>query len=230
MSGAPIQFGVNVNNREPLIAADYDLSMLLDLSETVEASGFDSVWVGDSLFSKPRYEPISLLSAISQRTSRVRLGTACMVSSTRNPLYLALEWATLDRISGGRTILGTGAGNPEDGVRREFEALDLDYARKSAIFEEGLAVLRALWTEGSVTFHGKYFDYEGVSFYSGTEMEPLLPIQRPPPMWVVSNPRLTGDAPTDVMERRLRAACRRIVRYGDGWLTCCRAQHPAELV
>jgi alkanesulfonate monooxygenase SsuD/methylene tetrahydromethanopterin reductase-like flavin-dependent oxidoreductase (luciferase family) len=112
MSGAPLQFGVNVNNREPLIAADYDLSMLLDLSETVEAGGFDSVWVGDSLFSKPRYEPISLLSAISQRTSRVRLGTACMVTSTRNPLYLALEWATLDAISGGRTILGAGAGNP----------------------------------------------------------------------------------------------------------------------
>src|SRR5438477_4675411 len=128
MSGAPIQFGVNVNNREPLIAADYDLSMLLDLSTEVEAAGFDSVWVGDSLFSKPRYEPISLLSAISQRTSRVRLGTACMVSSTRNPLYLALEWATLDVISEGRTIRGTGMGNPEQGVRREFEALGLDYA------------------------------------------------------------------------------------------------------
>src|SRR3954449_10500167 len=137
MSGAPIQFGVNVNNREPLIAPDYDLQMLLDLSEQVEASGFDSVWVGDSLFSKPRYEPISLLSAISQRTSRVALGTACMVSSTRNPLYLALEWATLDRISDGRTILGTGAGNPEEGVRREFEALGLDFGRRAAIFEEG---------------------------------------------------------------------------------------------
>ena len=125
-----LEFGVNLNNREPLIAPDYDLQMLLDLSEAVEDAGFDSVWVGDSLFSKPRYEPISLLSAISQRTRRVRLGTACMVSSTRNPLYLALEWATLDVISGGRTILGTGMGNPEEGVRREFEALGLDYGRR----------------------------------------------------------------------------------------------------
>ena len=65
-----IEFGVNLNNREPLIAPDYDIPMLLDLSELVEESGFDSVWVGDSLFSKPRYEPISLLSAISQRTSQ----------------------------------------------------------------------------------------------------------------------------------------------------------------
>ena len=145
-----LKFGVNLNNREPLIAPDYDLPMLLELAERVEELGFDSVWVGDSLFSKPRYEPIALLSAISQRTSRVALGTACMVSSTRNPLYLALEWATLDRLSDGRTILGTGAGNPEEGVRREFEALGLDFGRRSAIFEEGLAVIRQLWTEGRV--------------------------------------------------------------------------------
>jgi alkanesulfonate monooxygenase SsuD/methylene tetrahydromethanopterin reductase-like flavin-dependent oxidoreductase (luciferase family) len=203
--------------------------MLLDLSEVVEREGFDSVWVGDSLLSKPRYEPISLLSAISQRTSRVRLGTSCMVSSTRNPLYLALEWATLDVISGGRTIFGTGMGNPEEGVRREFEALGLDYVKRGALFEEGLAVLRGLWTDGRVTFHGRYFDYDDVAFHSGTEMAPLLPIQQPPPMWIVSNPRLMGDAPPDVMKRRLDAACRRIVRYGDGWMTCCRAQHPEEL-
>jgi alkanesulfonate monooxygenase SsuD/methylene tetrahydromethanopterin reductase-like flavin-dependent oxidoreductase (luciferase family) len=225
----PLEFGVNVNNREPLIAPDYDLGMLLDLSEAVEEHGFTSVWVGDSLFSKPRYEPISLLSAISQRTKQVRLGTACMVTSTRNPLYLALEWATLDAISGGRTILGAGAGNPEDGVRREFEALGLPFGKRSSVFEEGLAVLRQLWTEGKADFHGTYFDYDNVSFFSGTEMAPLIPVQQPPPMWVVSNPRLTGDAPPDVMQRRLEAACRRIVRYGDGWMTCCRAQHPEEL-
>ena len=229
MNGA-LEFGVNLNNREPLIARDYDLAMLLDLSEVVEEHGFDSVWVGDSLFSKPRYEPISLLSAISQRTSRVRLGTACMVTSTRNPLYLALEWATLDAISGGRTILGAGAGNPEEGVRREFEALGLPFGKRSSVFEEGLAVLRQLWTEGRVDFHGTYYDYDDVAFHSGTEMGPLMPVQQPPPMWVVSNPRLTGDAPPDVMQRRLEAACRRIVRYGDGWMTCCRAQHPEELV
>jgi alkanesulfonate monooxygenase SsuD/methylene tetrahydromethanopterin reductase-like flavin-dependent oxidoreductase (luciferase family) len=225
-----VRFGVNLNNREPLIAADYDLQMLLDLSEVVEQSGFDSVWVGDSLFSKPRYEPISLLSAISQRTSQVRLGTSCMVSSTRNPLYLALEWATLDVVSGGRTIFGTGMGNPEEGVRREFEALGLDYVRRGSLFEEGLAVLRELWTEGRVTFHGRYFDYDDVAFHSGTEMAPLMPVQKPPPMWIVSNPRLKGDAPPEVIARRLDAACRRIVRYGDGWMTCCRAQHPEELV
>jgi alkanesulfonate monooxygenase SsuD/methylene tetrahydromethanopterin reductase-like flavin-dependent oxidoreductase (luciferase family) len=160
----------------------------------------------------------------------VRLGTACLVSSTRNPLYLALEWATLDVICGGRTILGTGMGNPEEGVRREFEALGLDYRRRGSIFEEGLAVIRTLWTEGSITFHGEHFRYDDVSFSSGTEMGPLRPLQSPPPIWVVSNPRLKGDAPPDVMRRRLDEACRRILRYGDGWMTCCRAQRPQELV
>ena len=64
MSDKTLEFGVNLNNREPLIAPDYDLQALLDLSAVVEDSGFDSVWVGDSLFSKPRYEPLALLSAI----------------------------------------------------------------------------------------------------------------------------------------------------------------------
>jgi alkanesulfonate monooxygenase SsuD/methylene tetrahydromethanopterin reductase-like flavin-dependent oxidoreductase (luciferase family) len=226
-----LQIGVNVNNREPLIAPDvYDLPMLLDLAEHVESLGFDSVWVGDCLFARPRYEPIALLSAISQRTSKVRLGTSCMVSSTRNPLYLALEWATLDQLSNGRTILGTGMGNPEEGVRREFEALGLEYSKRAAIFEEGLAVLRALWTEGSVNFTGEHFRYDDVSFYSGTEKGPLMPVQSPPPIHVVSNPRLKGNDPTEAGYTRLRRICDRIVRYGDGWMTCCRAQHPEEFI
>jgi alkanesulfonate monooxygenase SsuD/methylene tetrahydromethanopterin reductase-like flavin-dependent oxidoreductase (luciferase family) len=164
------EFGVNLNNREPLITSDYTLADLLDLAELAEQRGFGSVWVGDSLFSKPRYEPISLLSAISQRTSRAKLGTACLVTSTRNPLYLALEWATLDQLSGGRTILGACMGNPEHGVRREFEALGLPFGKRAAVFEEGLAVLRSLWTTGKVTHHGEYYDFDDVSFYSGTEM------------------------------------------------------------
>ena len=224
-----LEFGVNLNNREPLIAPDYDVQALLDLSAVVEEAGFDSVWVGDSLFSKPRYEAISLLAAISQRTSRVRLGTACLVTSTRNPLYLALEWATLDVISRGRTILGACKGNPEKGVRREFEALGLDYRKRNGIFEEGLHVLRELWTNGSVTFHGEHFRYDDISFSSGTEMAPLGPVQKPLPIWVVSNPRLVGDAPPEVMRKRMESACRRVISYGDGWMTCCRAQHPEEL-
>src|SRR5580692_4225491 len=185
-----MEFGVNLNNREPLITSDYTLADVLDLAELAEQRGFGSVWVGDSLFSKPRYEPISLLSEISQRTSRAKLGTACLVTSTRNPLYLALEWATLDQLSGGRTVLGACMGNPD---------------------------------------HGEYFDFDDVSFHSGTEMGPLMPVQQPPPTWVVSNIRLTGDLAPEVAKKRMRDACARVIKYGDGWMTCCRAMHPEEV-
>ena len=185
----PVEFGVNLNNREPLIAPGYGMPQLLDLSEVVEGHGFDSVWVGDSLFSKPRYEAIALLSALSQRTKKVRLGTACLVSSPRNPLYLALEWATLDVLSNGRTIFGCCAGNPEVGVRREFEALGLDFDDRFHIFEEGLEVLRDLWIRGKTSFKGETYQYDEVAFYSGTEMGPLMPIQQPPPFWIVSKDR-----------------------------------------
>lgn len=225
-----MHFGVNLNNREPLIAPKYSLHDLLDLSTVVEERGFDSVWVGDSLFSKPRYEAINLLSAISQRTKKVKLGTACLVTSMRDPLYLALEWATLDQISNGRTILGACMGNPEKGVRREFDALGLEFKKRASIFEEGLQVIRELWTEGKTSFQGEHFSYDEVEFYSGTEMGPLMPTQSPPPIWVVSNIRLTGDLESDVAQRRLERSCRRIAELGEGWMTCCRAEHPEEVV
>ena len=223
-------FGVNLNNREPLIAPGYGMPQLLDLSQTVEGLGFDSVWVGDSLFSKPRYEAISLLSALSQRTRKVKLGTACLVTSPRNPLYLALEWATLDILSNGRTIFGCCAGNPEVGVRREFEAVGLDFDKRFRIFEEGLQILRDLWIDGKTSFKGETYKYDDVAFFSGTEMGPLMPIQTPPPFWVVSNPRLVTNAADEKMVRTMKNACRRILKYGEGWMTCCRAQHPEELV
>ena len=181
-----VEFGVNLNNREPLITLG-TRSPIPGPWRNGGKEGFDSVWVGDSLFSKPRFEPLSLLSALSQRTSTIRLGTACLVTSTRNPLYLALEWATLDHLSGGRSILGACMGNPELGVRREFEALGLDFRDRASIFEEGLAVLRSLWTEGSVTCSSRYYTFDDVSFFSGTEMAPLAPLQKP---------RRYGSSPT----------------------------------
>jgi alkanesulfonate monooxygenase SsuD/methylene tetrahydromethanopterin reductase-like flavin-dependent oxidoreductase (luciferase family) len=228
MKNKPV-FGVNVNNREPLIANSYTLNDLLELAAMVDELRFDSIWVGDSLFSKPRYEPMTLMAAISQRVTQAKLGTACLVTATRNPLYLALEWATLDQLAGGRTILGACMGNPEEGVRREYAALGLDFSKRASIFDEGLAVLRELWTKGETSFKGEHFQYDNVGFYSGTEMGPLMPVQSPPPMWIVSNPRLvrsTGDEATT--GKVINRAARRIAQYGDGWMTCCRAAHPDE--
>jgi alkanesulfonate monooxygenase SsuD/methylene tetrahydromethanopterin reductase-like flavin-dependent oxidoreductase (luciferase family) len=220
-----VHLGVNLNNREALIAPDYGVPMLLDLGERAEQLGFDSVWVGDSLLSKPRYEPLALLAALSQRTSAVRLGTACLVTTLRNPVQLSHAWSTLDVLSAGRTVLGACAGNiAEDAVKKEFEVLGLDHRKRMGIFEEGLRVVRALTTEGHVEFAGEHFTLDDVAFYTGMEPAPLLPVQSRPPIWVVANPSIGASA-----ERRSSRAARRVAELGDGWMTCCRASHPEEV-
>jgi alkanesulfonate monooxygenase SsuD/methylene tetrahydromethanopterin reductase-like flavin-dependent oxidoreductase (luciferase family) len=222
---ASLDFGVNLNNREPLLVPGYDLGALLDLGVFVEESGFDSAFVGDSLFSKPRFEALTVLGALTQRTSRVRLGTSALVASLRDPLYLAVQWATLDHLSNGRMILGAAAGNAEPRVREEFAALGFNFGDRMSRLEECLHVVRQLWAEGSVTFDGAHFQYDNVTLYSGTEVEPFKTLQTRPPIWVVSNPNILSAASGNQVER----ACRRILEFGDGWLTCCRAAHPEEL-
>jgi alkanesulfonate monooxygenase SsuD/methylene tetrahydromethanopterin reductase-like flavin-dependent oxidoreductase (luciferase family) len=224
-----LRFGVNLNNRGPLLAADRDLGDLLELAELTEELGLDSVWVGDGLLAQPRHDPLMLLAALAERTRRVRLGTAALRASLRDPLYLAMAWATIDQLSGGRTVLGVSAGNAiEAGVRREFAVQGLDHHERMSRLEECLEVLRQLWTSGRVTFHGRHHDYDDVAFFSGTEVAPLGPLQSPP-IWLVSNPRVGGSASPEVTQRSIARAAQRIVRYADGWLTCCRAGHPEEV-
>lgn len=220
-----MHIGLNLNNREALIAPDYDVPRLLELGERAEQLGFDSVWVGDSLLSKPRYEPLALLAALSQRTTSVGLGTACLVTTLRHPVQLAHAWATIDVLSRGRTILGACAGNvAEDAVKREFALLGLDHRQRMRVFEEGLQIVRALMTDGRVDFAGEHFMLADVAFHTGMEPEPLLPVQRPPRLWVVANPSIGASR-----ERRSSAAARRVAGLGNGWLTCCRASHPEEV-
>jgi alkanesulfonate monooxygenase SsuD/methylene tetrahydromethanopterin reductase-like flavin-dependent oxidoreductase (luciferase family) len=220
-----LHIGVNLNNREALIAPNYGLPDLLDLAEQIEQLGFDSIWVGDSLLSKPRYEPLALLGALSQRTQRVRLGTACLVTTLRHPVQLAQAWSTLDALAGGRTVMGACSGNiVEDAVKREFAVVGIDYRERMPVFEEGPRIIRALMTDGRVTFAGEHFLLFDVRFDTGTEPAPLLPVQRPPPIWVVSNPAIAASGAKPVSR-----AARRVAELGDGWMTCCRASHPEEV-
>ncbi len=225
LSRSKPRFGINLNNREPFLVPGYDLDALLALGEYVDGAGFDALFVGDSLFSKPRFEALTLLGALTQRTSRVRLGTSALVASLRDPLYLAAQWATLDHLSKGRMILGAGAGNAEPRVKQEFASLGLDFSRRMSRLEECLHVVREVWATGSVSFQGQHFHYDDVSFYSGTEQAPFTAYQDKPPIWVVSNPNILSSA----ADQQVVKACRRILTYGDGWLTCCRAAHPEEL-
>jgi alkanesulfonate monooxygenase SsuD/methylene tetrahydromethanopterin reductase-like flavin-dependent oxidoreductase (luciferase family) len=224
-----LEFGLYLNNRGPLLSSNYRLGDLLELAEMAEELGLDSVWVGDGLLAQPRHDPLMLLAALAQRTARVRIGTAALRASLRDPLYLAMAWATIDHLAAGRTVLGVSAGNAvEAGVRREFAVQGIDHRDRMGRLEEWLEVLRQLWSTGRVTFEGRHFRYQNVTFSSGTEIAPLGPLQSPPPIWLVSNPWL-GDPEPEVAHRSVDRAARRIVRLSDGWLTCCRAGHPEEV-
>ena len=108
-SAAPIEmrakFGLSLSTRAILF--DWGtLDDLLDMTVIAEDSGyFHGVWVGDNLLSKPRVESIVTLSAMATRTRRLKLGTVCLASfPMRDPILFALQWASLDVLSHGRTI------------------------------------------------------------------------------------------------------------------------------
>ena len=103
---AGVKYGISLSNRS-VVSGGTSVSELVDAAVAAEESGcFDGVWVGDNLLSKPRLDYLVLLSAIASRTSYVKLGTICLASfPLRNPVQLAIQWASLDVLSGGRTIL-----------------------------------------------------------------------------------------------------------------------------
>src|SRR5512138_90536 len=117
------RFGLVVSNRNVVISDD-SASDLIASAESAEAHGLADVWVGDSLGAKPRVESLALMSAIAARTSRVRIGPACMATTPlRDPLLLAYQWSTLDNITGGRTVFVACQGQARPGNwAGEFEA------------------------------------------------------------------------------------------------------------
>jgi luciferase-like monooxygenase len=103
MTGNKLKFGLTLPNRGVVTGAT-TVAEMLQLAADAESAGWDSVWVGDSIFAKPRLDAMVLLGAIAARTTRVRIGPACFASTPlRNALLLAYQWASLDFLSGGRT-------------------------------------------------------------------------------------------------------------------------------
>ena len=108
------KFGLSLSTRAVLF--DWGtMDDVLDMAEIAETSDmFHGIWVGDNLLSKPRVEAIVTLSALAARTKRVKLGTICLASfPLRDPILLALQWASLDVLSKGRTILAVCSGAPD---------------------------------------------------------------------------------------------------------------------
>lgn len=215
-----VDIGFRVSTRETLTTPQYKFADVFDLAQRAESLGFDSVWAGDSLLDRPRFETLTTLGAIAALTDDVRLGTACMVTPLRNPIQFAQAWTTLDIISDGRMLLGACMGTPQD--HASYEAVGVPHDQRATVLTEGIEVMRQLWREGKVTYSGEHFQFEDISFESGSERVPFRPVQDDPPVIIASNPGLHGKPA--VVDR----AVKRIVDVGDGWLTCCRADQPEE--
>ena len=159
----------------------------------VEELGFDSAWAQEHVLGQaPVLGPIETMTYAAACTRQLRLGCAVFVSTLYGPVHLAKSLSTLDQLSRGRIEIGVGTGGPH----RPFAAFGVDPGRYVARFTEGLALMKALWTEPRVTFDGEFWQLKGAT------MEPK-PAQQPhPPIW------FGGSGP---------AALRRAVRLGDGF-------------
>ena len=165
-----------------------NIKSILKMAERVEEAGLDSVWVGDSLTAKPRLEPLTALSAISQVTSRVRLGTAVLLAPLRHPVSLAQAATTVDLISEGRLVLGMGVGGAfNEEQRMEWENVGVQPRHRAGRFEELLKVFKPLTRGESVTFEGKYFSVNDVSII------PVSPQPNGVPVVVAAHGRLNSD-------------------------------------
>ena len=185
-----MKIGLLLPTREAILAGDFAVTPMLDLAERAEAAGFDSVWAGDSLLARPRFEPLTLLAAVAARTRRVELGTAVLVAPLHNPVLLAQSAATLDRIAQGRLILGVGFATRNARVRHEFDAAGADFEHRASRMTELMEICRLLWRGEPVSFEGRFWNLKDAT---------LLPTpHRPggPPFWVGGNGplslRITG--------------------------------------
>ena len=169
-----------------------------------ETLGFDSVFLSEHHFVENGFfpSPLIALSYLAAKSMRIKIGPGVLLLPLYDPIHVAEDCAVLDIISGGRLILGVGQGyRPE-----EFQAFGRELRDRPALVREGVTLIRRLWTEPSVSFHGKYFHAENL---------PLRPqpIQRPaPPIWVAAKKRravrVGGRGRRRVVRRPDHAPCR----------------------
>jgi probable F420-dependent oxidoreductase len=190
-----MKFGLDLPHFNQIATRD----SILDAARMAEDEGWDSVWVTDHVVMPsppPRpyghfYEAITTLALVGGMTQRVKLGTSAIVLAQRNPIIVAKQISTLDTLSQGRVILGVTAG----WIESEFELLGADFHRRAQILEEGVGVLRALWTQETPSFSGQFFRFANTVF-SPKPAQPHLPI------WICGKSDRTVE---------------RAARIGDGW-------------
>ena len=174
-----MQVGVWIPNCRHLATPD----IIRRTAVRAEQLGYDSVWVSDHVVVPDAnvdrigagiFDPLVTLAVAAGATSRVRLGTTVLIVPYRNPVVTAKMVSSLDALSGGRVVLGVGAG----WLAEESAALGVPFAERGAMTDEYLAAMRELWTSPAPSFAGKYTQFSGLKF------EPK-PVQQPhPPIWV----------------------------------------------
>ena len=171
-----------------------DVELIRKFVVRAEALGYDSLWVQEQMISDVAIlEPVALLTYVAALTSRIRVGTAVLLTVVRNPVELAKTLATIDQLSRGRLIVGVGIG----GDTTPHEIFGVPREHRVRRFIEGIKVMKALWTEPKATVSGDFWNFKDVP------MEPK-PAQKPhPPLWFGA---------------RTEIALKRAVRIGDGWM------------
>jgi probable F420-dependent oxidoreductase len=191
-------FGINMGPcADPEVAAR--------VAGAAEDAGFDSVWTGEHVVlpdpqappspappELPMLDPAACLSFLAAHTRSVKLATGIIILPQRNPLVLAKQLASVDVLSGGRLLFGLGAGY----LQAEFDALGADFALRGPRTSEAIEVIRALWTQVTPRFDGRFWSFSGIQAMP-------RPVQTPHPPIVVG-----GYSPP---------AWRRAVAQGDGW-------------
>ena len=202
MSGAGLEFGVLLHTRQ-LIRQDgpTDFSPLWEQAELADQLGADHIWLGDSvtILDKARGDCLTTMAALAARTRTVRLGIVPFLAALRDPVLLAHALATLDVISRGRIIVGASVGSVKPDMNAQFDACAVPHQEKAGRLNESIEIMRRLWTENIVTFHGKYFHIRDVGILPRPIQQPAIPI------WFA-----TGKNET---------ALKRAARLGDGWIT-----------
>jgi probable F420-dependent oxidoreductase len=187
-----VRFAVSIPQ---LVAEDgFDPGAFRSHLARVEELGFHSAWTQEQILGSARtLSPLETMTYAAACTDRLRLGCAVFVTPLHNPLHLAKAIGSLDQLSGGRVEVGVATGGPG----RPFAAFGVDAEKPVARFNEGIALMKACWTEREITFDGRYWSLERAA------MEPK-PLQKPhPPIWV------GGNHPNGL---------RRAVRIGDGFI------------
>jgi probable F420-dependent oxidoreductase len=153
------------------------------LAAKAEQTGLHSFWVNDRLTGE-HFEPVTLLAAVTAITKKIKLGTSLLLPVLRPPVPLAKSLASIDFLSAGRLIVGVGFG----GSQREFDAVDIPFARRGTRAVEHIELMKRLWREDRVSHQGSFFKTTDLSVGP-------RPTQRPhPPIWM-------GGAAETVLKR-----------------------------